>query len=75
MDKLLQLQRIRNLAESQSLERVQVRVARRSRWRRALRWPKTLLEYRRAGVSWRQAWTLTHWSIWWDLKDDSEIAK
>lgn len=38
---------------------------RRSRMKRALRFPMFLLQYRRAGASWRSAWRLTHWIIWY----------
>lgn len=39
-----------------------------SRLRRAIRWPVLLWRYRCRGVTWRTAWRLTHWVIWYQVK-------
>lgn len=38
----------------------------RARHKRAIRWPLLMWQFRKAGVSWRTAWRLTHHTIWPD---------
>lgn len=40
---------------------------RRARYKRALRWPVILWNFRKAGASWGTAWRLTHWVIWYQF--------
>lgn len=42
-----------------------VPIRRRSRIKRAMRWPLLVWQYRRAGGSWAMAFKLTHWIIWY----------
>jgi len=37
----------------------------RKRLARALRWPLMLWRFKRVGLSWRGALSLTHWAIWY----------
>ncbi len=74
LDRAMELQRIYNAIQSQCLETVQVELPVRARWKRAFRWPLTVLEYRRCGVSWRMAFRLTHWSTWYVVKPKSPRA-
>lgn len=45
-------------------DQVFVTLKMRTRFRRALRWPVMLRRFKRVGVSWRQAWQLTHSVVW-----------
>lgn len=40
----------------------------RARWKRTMRWPAILWAYRKSGASWRTAWRLTHWVIWYEAR-------
>lgn len=63
--KLRNAQTLYNFYQNQLNDRVIVRVKVRSRWQRALRFPVTVLSYRRAGVPWRTAFKMANFYLWW----------
>ena len=46
----------------------------RVRASRALWWPISVYRYHRAGLSWRSAWRVTHWQIWYDRVTNDKSA-